>query len=82
MRVPAELSSLLEFWKANSREFPLLSEVARRIFCISASSAQSERDFGGRRTITDTRSRLSPKTVEAMELIRWAVRRSLLNLDD
>jgi len=33
-------------------------------------------------TITDARSRLSPKTVEAMELIPWAVRGSLLNMDD
>ena len=33
-------------------------------------------------TITDARSRLSSKTVEAMELVRWAVRGSLLNMDD
>jgi len=31
---------------------------------------------------TDARSRLPPKTVKAMELIRWAVRGSLLNMDD
>ena len=43
----------------------------------------SERDFSAvSRTITDARSRLSPKTVEAMELIRWAVPGSLLNMDD
>jgi len=43
----------------------------------------SERDFSAvSRTITDARSRLSAKTVEAMELIRWAVRGSLLNMDD
>jgi len=83
MRVPAEHSSPLEFWKENGREFPVLAEVARRILCISASSAQSERDFSAvSRTITDARSRLSLKTVEAMELIRWAVRGSLLNMDD
>jgi len=34
-------------------------------------SAQSEQDFSSvGRTITDARSRLSPQTVEAMELIR------------
>jgi len=27
------------FWQDNSKEFPLLSEVARRVLCISASSA-------------------------------------------
>jgi len=41
-----------------------------------------ERLFSISRTITDARSRLSPKTVEAMELIRWTVRGSLLNMDD
>jgi len=60
-----------------------LTEVARRILCISASSARSERDFSAvSRTITDARSRLSPKNVEAMELIRWALRGSLLNTGD
>jgi len=79
MRVPAEYSSPLEFWKENGREFPLLAEIARRIFMILCISAQSERDFSAvSRTITDAYSRLSPKTVEAMELIRWAV----LNMDD
>ena len=64
-------------------EFPLLAETARHILCISASSAQLERDFSAvSRTITDARSRLTPKTVEAMELIRWAVRGSVLNMDD
>jgi len=40
-------------------------------------SNMREREFSAvSRTITDVRSRLSPKTVEAMELIRWAVRGS------
>jgi len=39
-----------------------------------------ERDISAvSRTITDARSRLSPKTVEAMELIRWAVRGSVVH---
>jgi len=55
------------------------------IHCHTAlvSSAQSERDLSEvSRAITDARSTLSPKTVEAMELIRWAVHGSLLNTDD
>jgi len=43
IRVQAKHSSPLEFWKENGRKCPLLTEVARRIICISASSAQSER---------------------------------------
>ena len=52
---------------------------------ISCNHDYHERDFSAvSRTITDwrSRSRLSPKNVEAMELIRWAVRGSLLNMDD
>jgi len=50
---------------------------------ISCNHNYHERDFSAvSRTITDARSRLSPKTVEAMELIRWEVRGSLLNMDE
>jgi len=53
------------------------------ILCITASSGQSEKDFSAVScTIIDARSTLSPKSVEAMELIRWAVFGSLLNMDD
>jgi len=45
LRVPAGHSSSLVFWRESSKDYPLLSEVARRVLCISASSAQSERDF-------------------------------------
>ena len=39
--------------------------------CISASSAQSERDFSSiGNTINDVLSRLSAKTVECIELVR------------
>ena len=42
-----------------------------------------ERDISAvSHTTTDARSRLSPNTVEAMELVRWAVHGSLLNMDD
>jgi len=56
------------------RDFPVLSEVARRVVCISACSAQSERDFSCiGHTITGTRSRLSAEKDEPVELIRWGV---------
>jgi len=64
LQVPAKHSTPLIFWRENTVEFPLLP-VARRVLCISASSAQSERDFSSvGRTITDARARLSPSTVE------------------
>jgi len=43
---------------------------------------ESERDFSSvGRTITDARARLSPSTVEAMEIVRWGCRAKLINLD-
>jgi len=75
-------SSPLDFWRQNAKDFPTLSEVARRVLCISASSAQSERDFSSvGRTMTDARSRLSPDNVESMELIRWATPAGLVAWD-
>jgi len=34
-----------EIENEQSKDFPILSETARLVYCISASSAQSERDF-------------------------------------
>ena len=82
LRVPAVSSkNPLMFWKDQVTEFPILSEVARRLFSVSASSAQSERDFSSAgHTVTDIRSRLSPTKVEAIELVKWGLRANLLNL--
>ena len=80
LRVPAANKNPLNFWKANCVEYPILSQTARRLFCISASSAQSERDFSSvGNTITDVRSRLSPEKVEAIELLRWGMRAGFLS---
>ena len=54
---------------------PVLSQVARRVLTISASSAQSERDFSSvGHTLTDLRTRLSANKVEAVELLRCGPR--------
>jgi hypothetical protein len=51
-----------------------MSATARRIYSISASSAQSERDFSSLgHTITDVRSMLSAGRVEAIEIVRSAI---------
>ena len=69
----------LNFWKCHQIDYPILSQVARRLYCISARSAQSERDFSSLgRTITDVRSRISSKMVEAVELVNWGKRADLL----
>lgn len=79
MQVAPASRSPLDFWKCQSTEFPILARVARRVFCISASSTQSERDFSSiGNTITDVRSRLSAKSVESIELVRWGLRGGFL----
>lgn len=79
--VPADIHGPLSFWKHHRQDFPILAETSRRLLCISASSAQSERDFSSvGRTITDVRSRISSSKVEATELLRWGLRAKLLSL--
>ncbi|ESN97200.1 hypothetical protein HELRODRAFT_178319 [Helobdella robusta] len=82
LNVPANHKSLLAYWQDNSKDFILLSNVARRVLCISASSAQSERDFSSvGRTVTDARSSLSARKDEELELIRWGCRASVIDID-
>ena len=38
-------TSTLLYWKEQATDYPILATVARRLFSISASSAQSEKDF-------------------------------------
>jgi len=53
--------------------------VARRVFAISASSAQAERDFSSvGRTITDARSQLSASTGENIEILKWGLKAGLV----
>lgn len=59
--------------------YSIMSAVARRVFVVSASSAQSERDFSAvGRTITDARSQLSASKVEAVEMLRWGMKAGLV----
>jgi len=79
MQVAPASRSPRDFWKCQSTEFPILARVAGRVCCISASSAQSERDFSSiGNTVIDDRSRLSAKTVESIELVRWGLRGGFL----
>jgi len=74
LRVAADSKDPLTFWRDNASDYPILAETSRLLYCISASSAQSERDFSSvGNSITDKRSMLSSKKVEAIELVRWAM---------
>jgi hypothetical protein len=80
MRTPAvNVNNPLLFWSEHKTEYPIMAATARRILCVSASSAQSERDFSSiGHTITDMRSRLSSEKVEAIELTRWGMKAGLI----
>ena len=68
----------LQFWRKNSDKLPLLSRVARKVLGTQASSGQSERlysDCG--LTVSERREKLSPATVEAIEMVSMAFKRGL-----
>jgi len=67
-------SDPLMYWREQ-----MLSTVARRVFVISVTSAQSERDFCSvGRTVSDARSQLSVSKVEAIELLKWGLKTGLV----
>lgn len=41
----SSVSELCDFWRAHEKEFPKLSLLSKRILCIPATSASSERNF-------------------------------------
>lgn len=58
---------VLEYWKNNEIKYKALSTMARDILSIPLSTVSSESAFStGERLISDVRSRLKPKTVEAL----------------
>jgi hypothetical protein len=55
----------LLFYKQNSQTFPLLSKLAKYIFCMLPASIASERLFrGSGRIVTTDRNLLAPKPLE------------------
>ena len=58
-------SKVLDWWKLNEKQLPLLSNVAKQMQCIPATSTPSERAFSKAGTlISDKRAMLKPATVD------------------
>ena len=58
---------ILDWWKLNASNYPILSKMARDILTIPISTVASKSAFSTSRRIFDAfRSSLSPKTVEAL----------------
>ena len=56
---------VLSWWEKHASEFPNLSQIARAILAIPASSAASERDFSTAGfVIQERRTQLNPETVD------------------
>ena len=62
----------LQWWSHRTEKFPLLSDIARRIYCIPASSAECERHFSAfnaRHIISAQRNNMHPETVETLAAV-------------
>ena len=62
----------LHWWRQHEQSDPSLSDCARRLLVIPASSAECERHFGAlnaRHIITSERNMLFPETVEALSIV-------------
>ncbi|GMI88073.1 DAYSLEEPER [Hibiscus trionum] len=57
---------ILNWWKINGLQFPILKDIARDIFAIPVFTVASESTFNtGGRLVTGHRNRLIPSTIEA-----------------
>ncbi len=64
-------ADVLVFWKDNAKNFPLLSKVVRKYFCIQATSTSSERTFStGGAIVTPKRNKLDPLNVHMLVYLR------------
>jgi hypothetical protein len=64
-------ADVLVFWKDNAKNFPLLSKVVRKYFCIQATSTSSERTFStGGAIATPKRNKLDPLNVHMLVFLR------------
>ena len=58
---------VIDWWKVHSGTFPLLSGIAKSIYCQPASSASSERAFSqAGLTMTDKRQKMKVETLEKL----------------
>ena len=72
----------LQWWRKHCQQLPLLSEVARKVLCIPATSASSERLFStAGLTVTDKRSSLTGSNVGRLVFLKgsWEKAAQLTN---
>ncbi|CAF1258776.1 unnamed protein product [Rotaria magnacalcarata] len=77
MRIDPKLiiDNPLVFWKANQKNLPLLSKLARMIHCIPATTASVEREFSGSGLfISERRSSINPQNLNNLLFLRSVTR--------
>jgi len=77
---PADFDPL-RWWGERVQKYPLLSDIARRIFVIPASSAECERHFSAlnaRHIITAQRNKMYPETVQALSVVLEGYKNKLI----
>lgn len=63
----------LMFWRMKATDYPRLSQVARKVYVIQASSGESERHFSsGGAIVSSKRSSMDPSTVECLVVLKEA----------
>jgi hypothetical protein len=82
-----EYRNPLIWWKDNSLDFPIMSELARILLCIPATSAPSERIFSlASRVISKVRSSLSPENASQIVFVNgaldWFDQQTVIEIDD
>ncbi|CAO2142705.1 unnamed protein product [Urochloa humidicola] len=77
-----EKFDILNWWKVNSRKYPVLSKLAKDILAVPVSTVASESAFStSGRIISSFRTSLSPKMVEALICGQSWIRQSHRNVD-
>ena len=62
---------VLKWWSQHEKQFPLLSRIVKKYFCIQATSCSAERTFStGGTTVTAKRSKLDPENVNKLVYLR------------
>ncbi|CAF2526776.1 unnamed protein product [Rotaria sp. Silwood2] len=63
----------LLFWREQQQTLPILSNIAKSVFAIQASSEESERHFStAGQIVTEERSQLDPECVESLVVLKEA----------
>ncbi|CAF1481339.1 unnamed protein product [Rotaria magnacalcarata] len=70
--LPADSNPLI-FWRDQQNVSPILSKIAKSVFVIQASSAESERHFSmAGQVVTEKRSQLDPECLESLVVLKEA----------